>query len=192
MRKSAIYVATLLTIAALALPAAPVFAEEDWKSMKQESKAMKIKEEAKASLNELFADNPKAKELYEGSYGWAAFANLKIALGFSGGGGNGVAVVKETGAKTFMKMGTAGVGLGLGVNKYDVIFLFQDKQTFDNFVNKGWQADLSANAAAGTSGKNAPSTFSDGVAVFQMTNKGLVAQADIAGTKYWKNDKLNK
>ena len=28
MRKSAIYVATLLTIAALALPAAPVFAEE--------------------------------------------------------------------------------------------------------------------------------------------------------------------
>ena len=61
MRKSAIYVATLLTIVALALPATPVFAEEDWKSMKQESKAMKIKEEAKASLNELFADNPKAK-----------------------------------------------------------------------------------------------------------------------------------
>ena len=192
MRKSAINLAALLTIAALALPAASVFAEEDWKSMKQESKAMKIKESAKASLNELFADNPKAKELYDSSYGWAAFSNLKLALVFSGGGGNGVAVVKESGAKTFMKMGTAGIGLGLGVNKYDVIFLFQNKQTFDNFVNKGWQADAGATAAAGKAAADVKTNFVNGLAIYQITEKGLMANADIAGTKYWKNDKLNK
>ncbi len=116
MRKSAIYVATLLTIAALALPATSVVAEEDWKSMKQESKAMKINETAKDALNDLFADHPKAKELYAKSYGWAAFNNLKLAFGFSGGGGNGVAVVKETGDKTYMKMGTVGVGRGVCIN----------------------------------------------------------------------------
>jgi len=192
MRKSAIYLVALLTIAALALPATSVFAEEDWKSMKQESKAMKIKESAKESLNELFADNPKAKELYKRSYGWAAFANLKIAFGFSGGGGNGVAVVKETGEKTFMQMGTAGVGVGLGINKYDVIFLFQDKQTFDNFVNKGWQADAGATAAAGKAAADVTTNFTNGMAIYQITEKGLMAFADIAGTKYWKNDKLNK
>jgi len=192
MRKSAIYLVALLTIAALALPATSVFAEEDWKSMKQESKAMKINEEAKASLNELFANNPKAKELYDSSYGWAAFSNLKLALVFSGGGGNGVAVVKESGAKTFMKMGTAGVGLGLGVNKYDVIFLFQDKQTFDNFVNKGWQADAGATASAGKAAADVKTNFVNGLAIYQITEKGLMANADIAGTKYWKNDKLNK
>jgi len=192
MRKSAIYLVALLTIAALALPATSVFAEEDWKSMKQESKAMKIKESAKESLNELFADNPKAKELYKRSYGWAAFANLKIAFGFSGGGGNGVAVVKETGEKTFMQMGTAGVGVGLGINKYDVIFLFQDKQTFDNFVNKGWQADAGATAAAGKAAADVTTNFTNGMAIYQITEKGMMAFADIAGTKYWKNDKLNK
>jgi len=192
MRKSAIYVATLLTIVALALPATPVFGEEDWKAMKQESKAMKIKEEAKASLNELFADNPKAKELYAKSYGWAAFSNLKLALGFSGGGGNGVAVVKETGEKTFMKMGTVGIGIGLGINKYDVIFLIQDSQTFNNFVNKGWQADAGATAAAGKAAADVTTNFTNGLAIYQITEKGLMAQADIAGTKYWKNDKLNK
>ena len=191
MRKPAICPAALLTIAALALPTTPVFAEEDWKSMKQESKAMKIKEEAKASLNELFANNPKAKELYDSSYGWAAFSNLKLALVFSGGGGNGVAVVKESGAKTFMKMGTAGVGLGLGVNKYDVIFLFQDKQTFDNFVNKGWQADAGATASAGKAAADVKTNFVNGLAIYQITEKGLMANADIAGTKYWKNKKLN-
>ena len=192
MRKSAIYLVALLTVAALALPTTSVYAQDDWKSMKQESKAMKIKESAEASLNGLFADNPKAKELYDSSYGWAAFSNLKLALVFSGGGGNGVAVVKEIGAKTFMKMGTAGVGLGLGVNKYDVIFLFQDKQTFDNFVNKGWQADAGATAAAGKAAADVKTNFVNGLAIYQITEKGLMANADIAGTKYWKNDKLNK
>ena len=192
MRKVAIYVVALLTIAALALPATSVFAEEEWKSMKQESKAMKINESAKEALNELFADNPKAKELYARSYGWAAFSNLKLALGFSGGGGNGVAVVKETGEKTFMKMGTAGVGIGLGVNKYDVIFLFQDSKTFNKFVEKGWQADAGATAAAGKAAADVATNFTNGMAIYQITEKGLMAHADIAGTKYWKNDKLNK
>jgi lipid-binding SYLF domain-containing protein len=192
MRKSAIYAATLLTIAALALPATSVVAEEDWKSMKQESKAMKINETAKDALNGLFADHPKAKELYAKSYGWAAFNNLKLAFGFSGGGGNGVAVVKETGEKTYMKMGTVGVGIGLGINKYNVIFLFQDSQTFNKFVNKGWQADAGATAAAGKAAADVATNFTNGMAIYQITDKGLMAAADIAGTKYWKNDKLNK
>ena len=192
MKKPAIYVATLLTIAALALPATSVVAEEDWKSMKQESKAMKINETAKDALNDLFADHPKAKELYAKSYGWAAFNNLKLAFGFSGGGGNGVAVVKETGDKTYMKMGTVGVGIGLGINKYNVIFLFQDAQTFNTFVNKGWQADAGATAAAGKAAVDVATNFTNGMAIYQITDKGLMAAADIAGTKYWKNDKLNK
>jgi lipid-binding SYLF domain-containing protein len=91
-----------------------------------------------------------------------------------------------------MKMGTAGVGLGLGVNKYDVIFLFQDKQTFDNFVNKGWQADAGATASAGKAAADVKTNFVNGLAIYQITEKGLMANADIAGTKYWKNDKLNK
>ena len=192
MKKTTIWTIALLTVLALALPAASVFAEEEWKSMKQEAKAMKIKESAKASLNELFADNPKAKELYAKSYGWAAFSNLKLALGFSGGGGNGVAVVKETGEKTYMKMGTAGVGIGLGINKYQVIFLFQDPKTFKNFVDKGWQADAGATASAGTHAAEVKTDFVNGLAIYQITDKGLMAHADIAGTKYWKNDKLNK
>ena len=192
MRKTAIYAAALLTIAALALPATSVFAEEDWKAMKQASKAMKINETADDALNDLFAKNPKAKELFEKSYGWAAFNNLKLAFGFSGGGGDGVAVVRETGKKTFMKMGTVGIGIGLGINKYNVIFLFQDSQTFSNFVNKGWQADAGATAAAGKAAAEVKTDFTNGLAIYQITEKGLMANADIAGTKYWKNDKLNK
>jgi lipid-binding SYLF domain-containing protein len=193
MKKSVYHVAVALTAIALLMPASTIFAEDegDWKDMKHESKRMQLDETAEEALQTLFAEHPKAKDLYDKSFGWAVFDNLKLAFGFSGGGGNGVAKAKESGEKTYMKMGTAGVGFGLGVNKYQVVFLFQDSQTFDNFVNNGWQADAGATASAGTSAAEVKTNFVNGLAIYQMTETGLMANADIAGTKYWKNDKLN-
>ena len=193
MKKIAVRATVLFAAIALAIPAVILFADDegDWKDMKQESKRMKLDETAEEALQALFAANPKAKELYSNSFGFAVFDNLKLAFGFSGGGGNGVAKAKESGQKTYMKMGTAGVGFGLGANKYQVIFLFQDSQTFDNFVNKGWQADAGATASAGKNAAEVKTDFVNGLAIYQMTEKGLMANADIAGTKYWKNDKLN-
>ena len=164
---------------------------DDWKSLKAEAKRAKIDEMAQWSLDKVLAGRPKAEPLFDSAYGWAAFDNLKIALGFSGGGGNGVAVDKATGKRTYMKMGTAGVGIGLGGQKYQVVFFFQDEATFTRFVNKGWKADASAQAVAGTEGANAAAGFVNGIAVWQITDKGLMASADITGTKYWKNKKLN-
>ena len=174
-------------------PAAEVKKVEDadWKSMKQDSKAAKLDNTAEEALLSLFAENPKTRELYLRSYGWAVFDNLKLAFGVSGGGGNGVAVARETGEKTYMKMGTAGVGVGLGVKKYQVVFFMQDPQTFDQFVDKGWQADAGAGAVAGKAGVEVMTDFVNGLAVYQLTESGLMANADIAGTKYWKNEKLN-
>ena len=194
--KNNVYCATVLLAAiALVMPAATIFADEeggDWKDMKQESKRMKIDETAQETLNTLFASSAKAENLYEIAYGWAVFDNLKLAFGFSGGGGNGVAKIRESGEKTYMQMGTAGIGIGLGVNKYQVVFLFQDAQTFNNFVEKGWQADAGATASAGNNAAEVKTDFTNGMAIYQMTEKGLMAHADIAGTKYWKNKKLNR
>jgi len=186
--------AALLTGLALLFPAAILVAGEegeDWQSLKNESKRLKINEMADAALEKVMNGNWKADELFKSSYGWAAFDNLKIAFLVSGGGGNGMAVHKESGERTYMKMGTAGIGLGIGGQSYQVIFFFQDERTFHNFVEKGWKADASAQAAAGKDGVNATTGFVNGVAVWQITDKGLMASVDIAGTKYWKNKKLN-
>ena len=166
--------------------------EQNWEDLDQASKRAKIDETANKTLKDVLEGHAKAKELYKDAYGWAAFDNMKIAFGFSGGGGNGVAVVKKTGHRTYMKMGTVGVGFGLGAKKYQVLFLFQDAATFNNFVDKGWQADASASAQAGGEGAGAQTGFVNGIAVYQISDKGLMAAADIAGTKYVKNDKLNE
>ena len=139
-------------------------------------------------LEQVLGESPRAKELYEKAIGYAVFNNTKAALGVSGGGGSGVAVDKASGTRTYMKMGTAGVGFGVGVKKYQVIMLFENKKVFRNFVEKGWQADTQAGAAAGTKGASVETTFHDGMAVFVQTKKGLMASADVSGTKYWKSD----
>ena len=173
----------------------PVLAEDEvpeWKSLKYDSQRAKIDAMAQQALDELFTKSVKAETLFQKAYGWAVFDNLKVALIVSGGGGNGVAVDKDAGDRTYMKMGTVGLGLGLGGQTYQVIMLFQDKGTFLNFVEHGWQADAGVTAAAGTEGVNPSVGFVNGLAIFKITGTGLMANADIAGTKYWKNKKLNR
>ena len=188
-------VTTLMICAAVILfTTPPALADDEPTSaeLKIEAKQAKINEVADETLQTLFKERPKAKDLYDKAVGWAVFDNTKVAFGLTGGGGNGVAVSKSTGEKTYMKMGTAGVGLGIGVNKYQIVFLFQDEDRLKNFVTKGWQADASATAAAGTNAADAKTDFSNGIAIYQFTEKGLMVNADVAGTKYWANDNLNE
>jgi len=154
-------------------------------------KRAKIDQVARDALDTLLDKSDGAKKLYGDAYGYAVFDNLKIAFGISGGGGSGVAVTKGPGARTYMKMGTGGVGLGLGGQKYQVVFFFETEKAFTSFVEKGWKAEAGARAAAGTEGVSADTTFHNGLAIYQMTEAGLMANADISGTKYWKNKKLN-
>ncbi len=183
-----------LALVALVFVLTPVFAQEnsDDDSGAPSSKKQKIDTMAKETLNDLFEKSPEAKKLYDKSHGYAVFDNIKLSLMISGGGGRGVAVSKAAGARTYMRMGTVGLNIGLGGQKYQIVFLFETEERFNEFVNKGWEADASANAVAGTKGANAEATFRNGMAFYQITEAGLMLQADIAGTKYWKDKKLNK
>jgi lipid-binding SYLF domain-containing protein len=159
---------------------------------RSQQKREAIDEMAGMTMDRLLAQSPQAKRLFGKSVGYAVFDNVKVAFLVSAGGGVGVAVERATRDKTYMKMGTAGIGLGAGGQSYSVVFLFEDEETLRSFVDKGWHADATATAAAGSKGTNAEATFSHGVAVYQLTNKGLMAHVDISGTKYWKNRKLNE
>jgi lipid-binding SYLF domain-containing protein len=193
MRKSAAIIALCALVLFFASPGALIAEEQkSSKELKKEAKRAKIDEVAAETLERLFAENEKSRSLYDEAVGWAVFDNAKVAFGISGGGGKGVAVSKESGKRAYMNMGTAGIGLGLGVNKYQVVFLFQDETTLGNFIDKGWQADAGATASAGKESAEAKTSFTNGLAIYQLTEKGLMLNADIAGTKYWLDKDLNE
>lgn len=152
-------------------------------------KRAKIHENTKEAISVLLKENPKSKELYEKSYGYAVFSNTKVAVGLTGAGGVGEAVTKA-GQHTYMRMGSAGAALGIGAQKYKVVFLFEDSNSYKNFVENGFQAEGGMNAVAGTAGANADPSFRQGMAVYTLTDGGLMLSADLSGSKYWKDDDL--
>lgn len=182
----------LLMFICTLIPGAVWAGSDEKGQMKAEHKREGTDLMAKETLTRLLEESSSAKKLFDKAYGYAVFSNLKVSLGITGGGGSGVAVNKETGERTYMNMGTGGLNLGLGAQKYQVVFFFQTEEPFRYFVDKGWKADASANAVAGTKGANVDAQFVNGMAVYQLTEAGLMLQADISGTKYWKNDKLNQ
>jgi lipid-binding SYLF domain-containing protein len=96
-----------------------------------------------------------------------------------------------------MKMLEAQAGLGFGVKKFKVIFVFDNQKAFDGFVNSGWEFGGEASAAAKTSPEKGGSmqgaaSVSEGVWMYQLTDKGLALEITAKGTKYSKDDDLNK
>ena len=183
--------ASIFLSLALVVSCASAVAQDGTKTKAQRKKET-IDIMAQGALDDLFAKDKHAKELYDLSYGYAIFSSVKVMFGVSGGGGSGVAVIKNTGQRVYMKMGTGGLGIGLGGQKAQIIFLFQDRKTVEDFIYNGWQGDASANAVAGTSGANTATSFTKGMVIYQITESGLMLKADAAGTKYWVDKKLNK
>jgi lipid-binding SYLF domain-containing protein len=146
---------------------------------------------AQAALDDLFQQNQGAKDLYERAAGYAAFTALKAGFFVTGGRGTGVVVNKGTGARKYMRMATGGIGLGIGGQRYNLVVLFEDEALLNRFIEGGWDASTSAQAAAGVDGIAYTSSFVGGVAIYQLTDRGLMAQADVSGTRFWVIDELN-
>ena len=163
------------------------YAEE---SAHVQERRQEIDRNAQATLDELLKTHESVRALYERAAGYAVFTVTKGGFIVSGGGGNGVAVDKATGTHTYMRMGTGGIGLGIGGQRYNLVILFETADRLGKFLAGGWDSSATAEAVAGQEGIALRSSFIDGVAFYQVTDKGLMAQADVSGTKFWVNDEL--
>ena len=146
---------------------------------------------AEVSLKKLFAASPRAKELFDQSYGYAVFDSHKSAFLLAVGSGAGVAINKGTGKRTYMRMGSVGANLGAGLQFYQAVFLFETEGAFTSFVTSGWEASTDADAAFGKKGADAQVKFNGGMAHFEIADTGAIVSASIAGTKYWESEDLN-
>jgi lipid-binding SYLF domain-containing protein len=157
----------------------------------------KIRKMAAATLTDLYKLQPAAQAAVQKSAGYAVFNNMGTnVLLLSTARGGGIAINSKTKQETFMKMISAGAGVGIGVKDYRVIFVFETDAALANFLDSGWSGEAQADAGAKTSKSGAAysgaASVAPGVWVYQITKKGLALQATLQGTKYSKNDDLNK
>jgi lipid-binding SYLF domain-containing protein len=162
----------------------------------KERQQKEIRKMAQETLQQLYKAEPGAEEAVKHAAGYAVFSDRSVKILLAGSGnGVGLAVNNRSGRETFMNMLQVQAGLGMGVEKSDVVFVFENEKALDSFVNSGWEFGGQTTAAAkvGDAGAAMSGAVSvaDGVWMYQMTDKGLAADISATGTKYSRDDSLN-
>lgn len=163
---------------------------------KIEKKQTDIQSMSQDTLKRLYKADPKAQAAVQGAAGYAVFSNMGVKILLAGSGtGKGLAVDNKTKKVTYMKMLELQAGLGMGVKKFRVIFVFDNDKVLDSFINSGWQFGGQATAAAKAGDKGGAmagaASVADGVWMYQLTDSGLAAEISAKSTKYYKDDDLN-
>lgn len=148
------------------------------------------------TLAKLYAKESSVKRQIKKAAGYAVFDVSGGKIMFGGmDHGNGVAYDNASGRRTFMKMFELQPGLGFGYTNFRMVFVFDNREVMNDFVNDGWEFGTRAAAAAKstTDGGAAEIGYNvaPGIHVFQMTEEGALIGLSITGAKYWRNDDLN-
>ena len=183
----------LMTALVLCLMTTSTLAADADKIVKERAK---IEELSAKALENLYEKVPSAQNVIENCYAYATLSNTGMKLGIFGDAhGRGLAVNNETGERLYMRMKEVGLGLGLGVKEYDLIFVIGTEPAWNSFISGDIKFATSAEAAAsdGVTGDSieGASIAAKGIWVYQMTKKGLTLDASIKGTKIYPDKKLN-
>jgi len=195
MNRSTVLASGIATILLLifTLTTIPVLAAGDEKIQQQREDIRKM---ANDTLARLYKTEPAARKSVEKAAGYAVFSNFGMKIFLAGGGsGSGIAVNNKSKQESFMKMVEIQAGLGFGVKKFRLVWIFENQGNLDTFINSGWELGGQTTAAAQVSGQGAAlagaMSVSPGVWLYQLTDDGLALELTAKGTKYYKDANLN-
>lgn len=179
-----------LAIACVLVPPVTTFA-----ASKAESQS-EIRKVAQETLADLYRVQPSARKAVESAAGYAVFSNFGMKILVAGGGsGKGLAVNNRTQDTTYMRMAEVQAGLGIGVKKFKLVWVFENEKALNTFVNSGWTLGGQATASAKAGGRGASyqgaMSVSPGVWLYQLSGDSLALELTAKGTKYYKDDDLN-
>jgi lipid-binding SYLF domain-containing protein len=179
----------------LAMTAAASLPRVALAATKDESRA-DVRKAAQQTLAALYKVQPSARKAVESAAGYAVFSNFGMKILVAGGGtGQGMAVNNKSKAETYMKMVEVQAGLGFGIKKFRVVWVFGSQAALSNFINSGWEigAQATASAKSGDQGialQGALSIAPD-IWLYQLTGDSLALELTAKGTKYYKDTDLN-
>ena len=170
-----------------------------WAAKKEATKAQKqaeVRKTVNETLNRLYKLQPASKAAIEKAAGYAVFSNFGMKIFVAGSGsGKGIAINNASKKETFMKMIELQAGLGFGVKKFRLVWVFQTEAALNGFISSGWELGSQATASAQYDAKGAglagAVAISKDIWLYQLTDDGLAVELTAKGTKYYKDDDLN-
>jgi len=155
-----------------------------------------VEDMRKTTLDLAEAKNPAVAAKAKSAAGYGVFSNIGFAFIFGGGGnGYGVVVDNKSGNKTYMRVIKGSLGLGIGLQEYKVVVIFNNAETLNKFVTSGWDfgAEAAATATTGKTGGEAHTSgsFDSGMEVYEFTDRGLYLRAAVQAAKCYPDKKLN-
>jgi lipid-binding SYLF domain-containing protein len=185
IKSKLLFVVVLVTLSAVSVAA-----------KSKEEKQAEARKKAQQTLAKLYKARPSAEAAIKKAAGYAVFNSSGMKILVAGGGkGQGIAVDNATQKVVYMKMREVQAGLGMGVKKFSTIFVFEKKSALEKFIDSGWEFGGQTTAAAktgdGGGSYQGAASVSEGVWMYQMTDKGLALELTGKGTKYSKNNDLN-
>jgi len=175
-------------------------AVSSWAADKKKEDIKKEQDEIRKVSNETLAQlykvQPSAKEVISKAAGYATFSNFGMKIFVAGSGtGKGVAIDNKTKKETFMKMVELQAGLGFGIKKFRLVWVFESQQDLAGFIDSGvelgGQTSVAAKAGDKGGGFAGAMVVKPGVWIYQLTDKGLALELTAKGTKYYKDKDLN-
>src|SRR5436305_2314034 len=113
-----------------------------------EKKREKSRKMAAQTLQDLYKREATAQTAVQKSAGYAVFNNMGTnLLLLSTARGSGIAVNTQSKQETFMKMISAGAGLGVGVKDHRVIFVLENGKALAQFLDSGWAGSAQTDPA---------------------------------------------
>ena len=196
MKKRKYFVAAMSVAVILSFT---VFALPSWAASKEDIDKEKadIRKMSEETLTQLYKVQPSAKAAISKAAGYAVFSNFGMKILVAGSGsGKGLAMNNKSKKETFMKMIEAQAGLGFGIKKFRLVWVFENEKDLTEFINSGWEFGGQTSVAAQASGKGesiaGAMSVKPGIWIYQLTDDGLALELTAKGTKYYKNEDLNK
>ncbi len=128
--------------------------------------------------------DPGLKKWFDTAYAYAVLPKVgKGGIGIGGAYGKGLVIRGDTTVgKTSMTQVT--IGFQLGGQVYSQYIMFRDETAFSHFTLGNFEMGAQVSAVAITLGASADANYDKGVAVFTITEGGLMYEASIGGQKF--------
>ncbi|CAM2154685.1 MULTISPECIES: YSC84-related protein [Paraburkholderia] len=176
-----------VALAASALAGCTTTGNQPPTEQSNDSRRQSIDASVDGTMSRLYQTVPGSRELVGKARGVLVFPSV-VQAGIVVGGEHGDGALRVGGGTVgYYSTTGASVGATLGVQSKAVVYLFMTQDALDKFRNSdGWSVGGDASVAlvkVGANGSIDTTTATKPVEVFVLTNKGLLGDLSLGGTK---------